>query len=656
MVLRASETDATAYKAFCSRNINDTESATSCNKAERVPTLTVTYNTLPATAANLGTIEPTSCPDGNALPEIGTLQPTLSSSASDADNPTTKVKFDVQTANGTTTVASGESEMVTQGTTATWKIPSGKLANGVSYRWRAMSNDGLDWAAAASPWRQFTVNTAMDTQGSQIVCLFKALDLHRIDNAPSTSEGQIRLTATGSTDYQELVGRMEEIRLDNQTYGLQYQGARSEITAAAPVATGPDSATVLAHVDTWLLDVDSIDQDHANAVIDWNVSLERSSSGQWAIDAIDYVPLPDPDGLPVATSSSAEEAATLIEHFTPEITEATARTSDLTQTSTGFLATHTDGSITSIPDSATEPIEIAEGLAVLPAGEDAESTSGVAVGGAVIYPNTGQDIDTVVAPSTDGTESFSMLRTPAAAETLRSQITLAEGQRLEVNDDGVAAVLDVNDDPVMFVTAPWAIDANGTPVPLSLDVEGADIVIQVDHRGTAAAYPILVDPKYISYGSEANAAEKAYCKSPTHWLACDNSRYYSNVAIKDTERRFKNTKKDPDTLQTGQGAAYRHCYWMTLLVISTKSETVAKKFGDLHEEDPTQHERRKTMGLRNNAIGRTTGTRWDEVEPNTLKGDRQASSDARFMCEWLARNGQMWVIKDAGTSKAKLVH
>ncbi len=59
----------------------------------------------------------------------------------------------------------------------------------------------------------------------------------------------------------------------------------------------------------------------------------------------------------------------------------------------------------------------------------------------------------------------------------------------------------------MLITAPWALDANGQQVPLNLTVDGADLVMTVDHQSQNYAYPVVADPKNGMAGAACKITE-----------------------------------------------------------------------------------------------------------------------------------------------------
>ncbi|HEV2790501.1 MAG TPA: hypothetical protein VGV69_04300, partial [Solirubrobacterales bacterium] len=112
----------------------------------------------------------------------------------------------------------------------------------------------------------------------------------------------------------------------------------------------------------------------------------------------------------------------------------------------------------------------------------------------------GTDTDLLVSPVSGGVELFDLLRSVDSPETLRFHIDVPQGGELRADGTGGAEVAAGDGMIVGMVPAPHAVDAQGTQVPVSLEVEGSSIVLGVEHREMDLAYPILVDPLYQDWG------------------------------------------------------------------------------------------------------------------------------------------------------------
>jgi tripartite motif-containing protein 71 len=150
----------------------------------------------------------------------------------------------------------------------------------------------------------------------------------------------------------------------------------------------------------------------------------------------------------------------------------------------------------SIPDKADEPIEIGErGIAV--SGVGAEDKAALQFGDMnVFYPDAlGADsgVDRLVSPIAGGVEIFDLFRSADSPEVIRFRLDLPQGAELRSDGNGGAKVIK-GEESLASIPFPNAVDAQGTPVPVELTVEGDSIALHVAHREADLAYPLLVDP------------------------------------------------------------------------------------------------------------------------------------------------------------------
>jgi tripartite motif-containing protein 71 len=111
------------------------------------------------------------------------------------------------------------------------------------------------------------------------------------------------------------------------------------------------------------------------------------------------------------------------------------------------------------------------------------------------YPNIGADTDLVVAPTLQGVEMMTSIRSAAAPRTTEYAIE-APAEAEIVSEDGSAAVKERGRTTIR-IPAPTAIDSTGEPVPVEMEVVGDRLRVTIS-PATDAAYPILVDPTYIN--------------------------------------------------------------------------------------------------------------------------------------------------------------
>ncbi|MFI5735447.1 LamG-like jellyroll fold domain-containing protein [Kribbella sp. NPDC051587] len=124
------------------------------------PSVTIDYNTIPDSPANLTTEGSASCVTGSDRLVVSTVTPTLRATLHDVDN-SVQAHFEWWTADGTAPAGQYVSPVVA-GATPTLvatSVPSGAFGNGVVGKWRVRAEDGID-VSEWSPWCEFAVDDA----------------------------------------------------------------------------------------------------------------------------------------------------------------------------------------------------------------------------------------------------------------------------------------------------------------------------------------------------------------------------------------------------------------------------------------------------------------------------------------------------------------
>jgi YD repeat-containing protein len=150
-----------------------------------------------------------------------------------------------------------------------------------------------------------------------------------------------------------------------------------------------------------------------------------------------------------------------------------------------------------IPDAADEPIEIGErGLAVSAIGADGDREAQLLGDKNVLYHEAqgpGADSDRIVSPTGGGVEIFDLLRSADSPEVMRYEIEMPAGAALR-SDGNRGAEVAIGEEVLAWIPFPVAFDAQGTQVPVELEIEGNAIALHVAHQKMDLAYPILLDP------------------------------------------------------------------------------------------------------------------------------------------------------------------
>ena len=126
------------------------------------------------------------------------------------------------------------------------------------------------------------------------------------------------------------------------------------------------------------------------------------------------------------------------------------------------------------------------------------SASGSVIEGArsVLFDGVERDTDTVVTPTVNGVDLSMFLRSRMSPEQFRYRLALPADARLR-SDDGGAIVLR---DGVTLARIPAlsARDSQGSPIPARMLVVGDELVVKVPHRKREVAYPLIVDPEFVT--------------------------------------------------------------------------------------------------------------------------------------------------------------
>lgn len=587
--------------------------------------MTVTYNTPPSTAGNLGTTEPTSCPVvATDAPRMFTTTPELRATATDPEREAVQLQFEVQTEAGAP-VTNGSSAFVASGQNAAWRVPAGKLANNTVYRWRALGYDGRA-AGTASGWNKLRVDTAMDVRAEQVACALSALDQHSLNSTPGYAERQIRFSDPGQEAFGFFVEQVDDVAAATSQYRTGTETVSTTVNVVDRRDLSSTSSEITAATTTlWSGTSGGTSSEGSNR---WKIGL-KLLNGTWMVDAIETIAdTPAAPAIPFPTTPTAGDhpaVAELVEEFSAQMSAATAETELVQPTAAGFEVTHSDGTTLAVPDQVNEALAVEGGVPTV-VHADADNSDAQVVGGAIVYPDTAPATSTVVTSSSDDQlETFFLLEDSTASDTIRTKVELAPGERLDAGPDRVAAVLDANDEPVMFLDAEWAIDARGNDVPLELTAAGDELVITVD--SATAVYPILVDPSIRGAYYSLSGAEKSWCKWPWRYKKCYDIKKTADKAYNSAAKLYaKNGLKD------GKGDAYRHCYWSALMTVKW-GEAEALEHGTRHESD-TPEGAERTMDLENNGTGRD-------------RGDRYRNDDkSRRACAYLANGGFLYTLKN----------
>ena len=146
----------------------------------------------------------------------------------------------------------------------------------------------------------------------------------------------------------------------------------------------------------------------------------------------------------------------------------------------------------------------------------ANSPATVVEGKEALYSEIDTDVDAVAAPKLNGADLSALIRSADSPGALRYRVGVPLGAKLLAEDGG--AVVQRGKDTFAKIPAPWARDAQGTPVPVEMHVRGDELVVRVAHREGSYAYPILADPELLEDIAESSEGWEYYASTRFKWI------------------------------------------------------------------------------------------------------------------------------------------
>ncbi len=155
---------------------------------------------------------------------------------------------------------------------------------------------------------------------------------------------------------------------------------------------------------------------------------------------------------------------------------------------------------------ASEGVTLSDsGVSLTPVDEHGvalEGAQGSIRGASVFYgdtedPQAGvQDMSTLVKPTTGGFELYSSLLSQRSPEHLFFKVGLPDGASLVQAQDGSRRVEVLREGQALAVIPrPFAVDAEGTPIGVSMSVSGDTVELTVARNPGEYRYPLMVDPE-----------------------------------------------------------------------------------------------------------------------------------------------------------------
>ncbi|MFF3917792.1 hypothetical protein ACFYZB_30690 [Streptomyces sp. NPDC001852] len=199
-----------------------------------------------------------------------------------------------------------------------------------------------------------------------------------------------------------------------------------------------------------------------------------------------------------AGGNTATQAAAVVQKVTGTQAIAASTTTDASPAQ----ATKAGVTVTAPGNASGQVAATAPGKGSLSLGLPGRSdVEGVKTGqGTVVYPDAAKATDLAVQPSTDGGASTLITLKNAQAPTTQ-RFTLNLPVDTKAVEDGAGGYLLLRAlaggaaQEVGRISAPWAKDANGKPVPTHYTLEGNQL-IQTVETASDTAFPVVADPHF----------------------------------------------------------------------------------------------------------------------------------------------------------------
>lgn len=118
--------------------------------------------------------------------------------------------------------------------------------------------------------------------------------------------------------------------------------------------------------------------------------------------------------------------------------------------------------------------------------------------GLAIYDN-GNGTATVPVTKDDGSvQVTTVIGNPSAPHEFTYDLSVPDGGRITETSEGGVAVLDSEENAVVFIAPAWAKDAGGVDVATHYEIHGSSIT-QVVNPSASALYPIVADPQVLTF-------------------------------------------------------------------------------------------------------------------------------------------------------------
>lgn len=118
--------------------------------------------------------------------------------------------------------------------------------------------------------------------------------------------------------------------------------------------------------------------------------------------------------------------------------------------------------------------------------------------GVVSYDNNNGSTSVPIVTEDGSLQINTVISAATAPQRYSYNLTIPDGGQIVQAGDGYF-IVNAESNPVAYVSAPWAKDANGADVPTHYELRGNRLTQVVDFT-PAAAFPVVADPRFAWYG------------------------------------------------------------------------------------------------------------------------------------------------------------
>lgn len=204
-------------------------------------------------------------------------------------------------------------------------------------------------------------------------------------------------------------------------------------------------------------------------------------------------------GTTVAASAEGlpDDVLAAVVQATPDTASATAQVTT-TESGTDAIDATVAGAEVTVPVDPSSDISLGTDAGDLTIGlpfTDFADDATAEKNGVVSYDNNNGSTSVPVVTADGSLQINTVLHDPSAPSEYSYDLTIAGGGQIVPAGEGYA-IVNGDNEPLVFIEEPWAKDANGVAIPTHYNLDGTTLTQVVDLSSTTV-YPVVADPKFV---------------------------------------------------------------------------------------------------------------------------------------------------------------